>query len=100
MVRSFHPESWLRVLAMALLIPLLMLEPFFTKMVIFLIPLFVLLAFTADMMNVRSQSKKINAYLLITSLYLIGVMSEGSFIRTMVVTGLVMSIYALSVETT
>ncbi|PPA72438.1 hypothetical protein [Jeotgalibacillus proteolyticus] len=82
-----------------LLLPFLVLEPFISKVIIYSIPLFILLAFIAEMKNSSTAGGKMNAYILITSLYLLGILSEGTVMTSILVLGLVFSFYSCSIDT-
>ena len=100
MVKGCDLGGWLRILVVLFLVPFLLVEPFFSKVVLYTLPLFVLLTFTAEVGKGRSRSRQVNVYILITSLYLVGVSSGGSFIRAVIAAGLVMVIFMISVDTT
>lgn len=89
-----------RVFLTLLLIPILIFEPFVAMVTVYTLPLFVMLAFTASVENERPHTSKYNRYILITSLYLIGITFDEPFIRSVVVLGLVFSLYTALFETT
>ncbi|MGD7045173.1 hypothetical protein [Jeotgalibacillus proteolyticus] len=92
-------SSFIRRIFGFFLLPLLIIEPFFSKIILYSLPLFILLAFISQVES-KSEFAKYNAYILITSLYLIGVWCDESLVRSILVTGLIFSLYILSLDTT
>ncbi|MDG5473378.1 hypothetical protein P6709_16700 [Jeotgalibacillus sp. ET6] len=92
-------SSFIRRIFGLFLLPLLIIEPFFSKIILYALPLFILLAFISQI-----ESKKVltryNAYILITSLYLIGIWCDETLVRSILLTGLIFSLYILSLDTT
>ncbi|TDL35422.1 hypothetical protein E2R51_06845 [Jeotgalibacillus sp. S-D1] len=84
---------FIRVLLAMLLIPFLIAEPLLAKAVIYTLPLLGLLAFIFEIKHHHSAEHKYNTYILITSLYLIGMMSESDLTRSAMIAGLVFSLY-------
>lgn len=82
-----------RTLLAIFLIPLLVVEPLLAKAVIYTLPLLGLLAFTVEIKNHHSAEHKYKTYLLIASLYFIGVMSDSDLMRSALIAGLIFSIY-------